>query len=203
MTATGSSTSAPCSRTLGPRSVQIAPTTQTSTTPTCRFSRMFGCLRKKLLGSKQISHKTKQQLYESFVLSILLFGSELWRLNTASLRRLENLHKKCVRAMAGTTSNQRVQARAEARSARVKRHPPYFGNCLRKSPNSPVELASASAMSLHRQNISSLPPNTEIMRISVSYDDPEHVSVYRNLQIISKLDNLSVFVVVRVCMRIK
>ena len=85
----------------------------------------------------------------------------------------------------------------------VKRHPPYFGNCLRKSPNSPVELASASAMSLHRQNISSLPPNTEIMRISVSYDDPEHVSVYRNLQIISKLDNLSVFVVVRVCMRIK
>ena len=85
----------------------------------------------------------------------------------------------------------------------VKERPPYFGNCLRKSPNSPVELASASAMSLHRQNISSLPPNTEIMRISVSYDDPEHVSVYRNLQIISKLDNLSVFVVVRVCMRIK
>ena len=87
--------------------------------------------------------------------------------------------------------------------AGVKRHPPYFGNCLRKSPNSPVELASASAMSLHRQNISSLPPNTEIMRISVSYDDPEHVLVYRNLQIISKLDNLSVFVVVQVCIRIK
>ena len=66
-------------------------------------NRMFGCLRKKLLGSKRISHKTKQLLYESFVLSILLFGSELWRLNTASLRRLENFHKKSVRAMAGTT----------------------------------------------------------------------------------------------------
>ena len=50
-----------------------------------------------------ITHNTKQLLYESYLLSIMLFGSELWRLNAASLARLEKFHRQnCVRSMAGT-----------------------------------------------------------------------------------------------------
>ena len=37
------------------------------------------------------------------MLSILLFGSELWQLNAASLAKLESFHGGNVRAMARTT----------------------------------------------------------------------------------------------------
>jgi len=65
---------------------------------------MFGYLRKKVLCSKRITNATKKLLYESYVLSILLFDSELWRLNAASLAKLESFHRGNVRAMARTTT---------------------------------------------------------------------------------------------------
>ena len=65
---------------------------------------MFGYLRKKVLCSKRITNATKKLLYESYVLSILLFGIELWRLNAASLAKLESFHRGNVRAMARTTT---------------------------------------------------------------------------------------------------
>ena len=65
---------------------------------------MFGYLRKKVLCSKRITNATKKLLYESYVLSILLFGSELWRLNAASLAKLESFHRGNVRAIARTTT---------------------------------------------------------------------------------------------------
>ena len=77
-------------------------------------SKMFGCLRKKVLCSKRVSNETKRQLYEAYVLSILLFGCEFWRLNAASLGRLEKFHRRSVRAMAGTTTYMTWQHRISA-----------------------------------------------------------------------------------------
>ena len=77
----------------------------------------------------------------------------------------------------------------------MKRHSPYFGICRSKSQTPSVESTSASTMSLLRPNFHSLTQNTEIMCISVSYDDPAYVFSRKNL-IIRKLDNFSVFGVV-------
>ena len=67
-------------------------------------SKMFGYLRKNVLFSKRLTNATKKLLYESYVLSIQLFGSEIWRLNAASLAKLESFHRGIVRAMARTTT---------------------------------------------------------------------------------------------------
>ena len=66
-------------------------------------SKMFGSLRN-VLCSKRTSIITKKTLYEAYVLPILLYGSEMWRLNTAAVARLEKFHRKNVRAMAGVTT---------------------------------------------------------------------------------------------------
>jgi len=82
-------------------------------------SKMFGNLRKKVLCSKRITNATKKLLYESYVLSILLFGSELWRPNAASLEKLESFHRGNVRAMARTTTSRgRITPAPERSSSR-------------------------------------------------------------------------------------
>jgi hypothetical protein len=45
-------------------------------------SKMFGCLRKTLCG-KRIKTGTKYIMYNAYVLPILTFGSEFWRLTTS------------------------------------------------------------------------------------------------------------------------
>jgi hypothetical protein len=67
-------------------------------------SKMFGSLRRILLCSKRITRTTKKAIYEAYVLPILLYGSEMWRLNSDSIVRLEKFHRKNVRDMAGVTT---------------------------------------------------------------------------------------------------
>ena len=49
---------------------------------------------------RNISEKTA---YEGLVLSILLFGCELWGLPKSQLKRLRMFHNSCVRAMCRVT----------------------------------------------------------------------------------------------------
>ena len=76
-------------------------------------SKMFGCLRKTLCG-KRIKIGTKYIMYNAYVLPILTFGSEFWRLTTKSLGKLESYHRKNVRAMAGLTTFQTWKERISA-----------------------------------------------------------------------------------------
>jgi len=76
-------------------------------------SKMFGCLRKTLCG-KRIKIGTKYIMYNAYVLPILTFGSEFWRLTTKSLGKLESYHRKNVRAMAGFTTFQTWKERISA-----------------------------------------------------------------------------------------
>jgi len=77
-------------------------------------SKMFGCLRKRMLGNKRVAFKTKRIMYECYVFGTLFYGSECWRLTAKSLSRLQTFHRRCVRTMAGenrwTTWKYRITA---------------------------------------------------------------------------------------------
>ena len=87
-------------------------------------------------------------MYNAFVLPILTFGSEFWRLTTKSLGKLESYHRRNVRAMAGLTTFQTWTGRISAFELEEKRRATYgsakigedgkvtmeehFGPCLRR-----------------------------------------------------------------------
>ena len=60
---------------------------------------MFGALKKCLFGNKRICFTVKGKVYESLILSILLYGSESWCLTEDLLRLLKSFHNRCVRSM--------------------------------------------------------------------------------------------------------
>ena len=47
--------------------------------------------------SKQYSLKSKIRLYNSYVKSVLLYGSECWRVTKSDMRRVESFHNRCLR----------------------------------------------------------------------------------------------------------
>jgi len=68
-----------------------------------RAGNMFGSLRKCLFENVKIKLKIKGKVYESLILSILLYGSESWCLTEESYRWLCSFHNRCVRAMCGVS----------------------------------------------------------------------------------------------------
>ena len=60
---------------------------------------MFGALKKCLFGNKRICFTVKEKVYESLILSILLYGSESWCLTEDLPRLLKSFHYRCVRSM--------------------------------------------------------------------------------------------------------
>ena len=52
-----------------------------------------------ILKSKNMSLKTKLNLYSATVLSVLLYGSETWHLYAADGKRLNAFHQRCLRRM--------------------------------------------------------------------------------------------------------
>ena len=50
--------------------------------------------------SSQFSQGTKLKLYQSCVLSTLLYGSECWRMTEGDLEKLSFFHTKCLRRIA-------------------------------------------------------------------------------------------------------
>ena len=51
----------------------------------------------KIWRSSSIGEKTKIRLYQSNILSVLLYGAECWRLTQKDNQRLSGFHNKCLR----------------------------------------------------------------------------------------------------------
>ena len=56
----------------------------------------FGKL-KSIFNTKHISTKTKINLYNALVLSILLYGSETWTIYATEANKLDAFHQRCLR----------------------------------------------------------------------------------------------------------
>jgi len=59
----------------------------------------FGALRKYIFENRTVSIQAKRVVYESLILSILLYGAESWCVSEKLFRHLRVFHRRCVRAM--------------------------------------------------------------------------------------------------------
>ena len=66
-------------------------------------SHAFGALRECLFTSTEVSYSAKKVVYEGLILSILLYGSEIWCLTEMLFNKLRVFHARCVRAMCRVT----------------------------------------------------------------------------------------------------
>ena len=64
-----------------------------------KASGMFGSLQACLFKQKGFSNETKVAVYNSLVLSVLLYGSESWALTQRLRDKLRSFHRRCVRSM--------------------------------------------------------------------------------------------------------
>ena len=86
--------------------------------------------------SQQYSTKTKMKLYQSFVLSTLLHGSECWRMIDSDLNKLSNTKylRRILRIFwPNTISNEQLLARY-LESIIMRRRWRWIGRVLRKEP---------------------------------------------------------------------
>jgi hypothetical protein len=61
---------------------------------------VFGCLQACLFKQKGFSNEAKLAVYNSLVLSVLLYGSESWVLSQRLRDKLRSFHRRaCVRSM--------------------------------------------------------------------------------------------------------
>jgi hypothetical protein len=64
---------------------------------------MFSKLEKCFFKSKDFSLKLKSRLYNVLILSVLLYGAESWCTTARHIQLLQTFHRRCVRAMTGTS----------------------------------------------------------------------------------------------------
>ena len=62
-------------------------------------SRAFGALGQSVFDDYHLSIKTKRCVYQACVLSTLLYESECWTPLCCHLKRLDNFHQRCVKAV--------------------------------------------------------------------------------------------------------
>lgn len=99
---------------------------------------------KNIWKSKQISQKTKVRLFNSNVKSVLLYGSETWRLNKTNTSRIQKFINSCLRRIyqvrwQDKISNHDLWHRANQTPAEweiKKRKWRWIGHTLRKPPTS-------------------------------------------------------------------
>ena len=63
----------------------------------------FGALRKGVFSCQRVSPHAKKLVYTVLVLTVLLYGSELWCLTEKLLNKLRSFHARCIRAMCRVT----------------------------------------------------------------------------------------------------
>ena len=83
-------------------------------------SRAFGALRKAVFDDDNLSLSTKRKVYNSCVLSVLLYGSETWTLLRKHLKRVDGFHHKCIRTVLKITNQQQWEQRITSESVRKK-----------------------------------------------------------------------------------
>ena len=107
-------------------------------------SRVFYSLYPRLWKrSLQISLATKVRIYETLVLSILLYASETWAIPQMLLQRLEVFHMRCLRIILGVTLWNRIPNAEILRRTKQKsiewmlctRRLVWFGHCVRMDPS--------------------------------------------------------------------
>jgi hypothetical protein len=69
----------------------------------------FGALDKAIFSNKRINIKTRGQVYQALVLTILLYGSECWCLTEKLFNRLRSFHRKNVRKMCNITMRHTIK----------------------------------------------------------------------------------------------
>ena len=89
------------SKSLHTRTNRINPVQRNIT----KASQVFGAIRN-LLTSKYVSLRAKAKTFRGGIVSILLFGSETWRITVKDLRSLTCFYNSCVRQMTRVTMAQ-------------------------------------------------------------------------------------------------
>jgi len=107
-----------------------------------KASSIFGRL-KLVLKNRHISTTLKVRLYESLVMSTVLYGAELWLLTVAQKKKLEAAHHKFQRRMMGISwkdkvSNESVRVQTQLEKIDLiikKRRLRWLGHVLRMDNN--------------------------------------------------------------------
>ena len=102
-----------------------------------------------VLKSRQYNSKTKLRIYQSCVLSTLLYGSECWRMTDSDLRKLSVFHTKSLRRILrifwpNTISNEELLAECHQESMEtiiLRRRWKWIGHVLRREPDNIVRIA--------------------------------------------------------------
>ena len=68
-----------------------------------KAARAFGCLQGAIFQNHHLSTEKKRKVYESVVLSVLLYGAASWTIKAGSLRRLNGFHNCCVTSIFGVS----------------------------------------------------------------------------------------------------
>ena len=68
----------------------------------------FNQLQRPFFQQRCIRMRTRMQVYQAMVVSVLLYGSEGWALTSAQLNRLEVLHRTCLRRMLRVRLSDRI-----------------------------------------------------------------------------------------------
>ncbi|XP_047990756.1 uncharacterized protein LOC125229861 [Leguminivora glycinivorella] len=68
----------------------------------------FGRLRARVWNNKHLTTKTKMTVYQTCVLSVLLYGAETWTSYANQERRLNTFHMRCLRSILDITWKDRV-----------------------------------------------------------------------------------------------
>ena len=71
-------------------------------------SSSFGKLKGRVFLNRNLTVKTKVNVYRAVCLSILLYGSETWTLYRAQVRRLEAFHIRCLQNILGVSWQDRI-----------------------------------------------------------------------------------------------
>jgi len=95
-------------------------------------------------ASKTFKEKTKIKLFNSNVKAVLLYGSETWRINKSTLKKLQSFTNRCLRRIVGihwpdTISNVNLHKRTEQQTIeqQLKRRKwRWIGHTMRKQPGS-------------------------------------------------------------------
>jgi hypothetical protein len=90
----------------------------------CRAGATFAALRKTVWHDRHISLTTKMKIFDSLVVSALLYGAESWVLTQAQNHKLEVFYNNCLRALCGVSmfdhvSVQSLLVRCRCRSVAV------------------------------------------------------------------------------------
>ena len=72
-------------------------------------------------SSKSVSHTVKVKLYETLIMSILLYSAELWPITVTAMKKLEAAHHRWQRKLLGITwkdkiKNDEVRSRTKRRN---------------------------------------------------------------------------------------